>query len=142
MEYIGVWVTRDGVKPIFRNIGAITNMNPPTSQKQVRQFIGVVNYCRDICSRSSHALDNLTKQISNKRKFECTKIKQDAFDEIKRIVAYDTLFTYPDFNKIFKIHTNNRKLQLGAFIIHKGKAITLYGIKLTESQKSYKVNEV
>ena len=84
----------------------------------------------------------VTKITSNKRNIKWTKIKQDAFDEIKRIVAYDTLFTYPDFNKIFKIHTNNRKLQLGAFIIHKGKAITFYGIKLTESQKRYKVNKV
>ena len=33
MEYLGFWVTRDGVKPINRKIEAITNMKPNTSRK-------------------------------------------------------------------------------------------------------------
>ena len=31
MEYLVLWVTRDGVKPINIKIEAITNMAPPTS---------------------------------------------------------------------------------------------------------------
>ena len=34
------------------------------------------------------------------------KVKQYSFDEIKRIVACDNFLTYPDFNGIFKIHTD------------------------------------
>ena len=30
MEYLGFWVTRDGVKPVNKNIEAITNTKPPT----------------------------------------------------------------------------------------------------------------
>ena len=33
MEYLGLWVTRNGFKPINKKIEAITNMKPPTSQK-------------------------------------------------------------------------------------------------------------
>ena len=33
MEYLGLWVTRDIVEPINRNIEYITNMAPPTSRK-------------------------------------------------------------------------------------------------------------
>ena len=33
MEYSGFWVTRDCVKPMNKNIEAITNMAPPTSRK-------------------------------------------------------------------------------------------------------------
>ena len=32
MEYLGFWVTRDGVKPTNKNKGAITNMKSTTSQ--------------------------------------------------------------------------------------------------------------
>ena len=35
------------------------------------------------------------------------------------IVARDTFLTYPDFNKIFKIHTNASAFQLGAVVSHK-----------------------
>ena len=41
MEYLGFWVTRDGVKPINKNIAAITNMKPTTSRQEVRKFIGL-----------------------------------------------------------------------------------------------------
>ena len=33
MEYLGFWVTRDGVKPIHRKLELITNTNPPNPQK-------------------------------------------------------------------------------------------------------------
>ena len=33
MEYLGFWVSRDGIKPINRNIGTINNMKPTTPQK-------------------------------------------------------------------------------------------------------------
>ena len=32
MEYLGFWVTRDGVKPFNRKTEAITNMNTPNTQ--------------------------------------------------------------------------------------------------------------
>ena len=44
MEYLDFLVTRDGIKPTNKNIEVITNMNPSTSQKTVRNFIGVINY--------------------------------------------------------------------------------------------------
>ena len=65
-------------------------MNPPISRKEVRKFIGLVNYYRDMWARWSHTLAPLTNITSNKVKFRWTKINQDAFGKIKRIVARDT----------------------------------------------------
>ena len=80
MEYLGFWVTRDDVKPINRNIECITNMAPPTSQKEVQNFIGVINYYCDMWSRQSHTLAPLTKLSYIKRKIKWMQIKQDALD--------------------------------------------------------------
>ena len=113
MEHFGFWVALNGVKPINRKIETITNMVPPTSQKGVRTFIGVINYYHSMWPRLSHTLATLTKLTSNNRKFKWTKVEQDAFDEIKRIVARDTLLTHPDFNETFKIHTDASVFQLG-----------------------------
>ena len=60
---------------------------------------------------------------------------------MNRIVARDTLLTYPDFNEKFKIHTNASLFQLGAFISHKGKPIAFYSRKLTDSQQRYTVTD-
>ena len=69
--------------------------------------IGVVNYYRDVCSRRSHGLVPLTRITSNKGKLKWTKIKQDAFDEINRIVARDNLLTYLGFYETSKIRTDD-----------------------------------
>ena len=65
--------------------------------------------------------------------FKWTKTKQGYFDEIKRIVARNTLLAYPDLNEEFKILADVRNFQLGAVISQKGKPIALYGTKLTDS---------
>ena len=49
MEYLGFRVTHDDIKPINRKTEAITNMKPPTSRKEVRNFIGVINHYRNMC---------------------------------------------------------------------------------------------
>ena len=81
----------------------------------------------------------LTILTSIKRNFNWTEVKQDAFDEIKRIVAPNNLSTYPNFNETFKIHTNDSAFQLEKVIIQKYKPISLYSRKLTDPQQLYTV---
>ena len=74
-------------------------------------------------------------------KFKWTNIEIYDFDEIKRIVDGNTLLAYLHFNEEFKIHTDSRSFQLGAAILKKGKPITFYSRKLTDTQKIYAVTE-
>ena len=49
-----------------------------------------------ICNKS---LAPLTKITSSKVKFKWTKIENNNFEEIKKIVAHDNLLAYPNFNE-------------------------------------------
>ena len=69
------------------------------------------------------------------------KLEQDAFYEIKRIVACNTLLTYLDFNEKIKIHTDASGFQLGAVISQKDKPIAFYSRKLTDFQQQYTITE-
>ena len=60
----------------------------------------------------SRTLAHLSKLTYIKINFKWTYVKQDAFDEIKRIATRNTLLTYPDFNETFKIHTDASAFQL------------------------------
>ena len=42
MEYLGFWVIRDVVKHIDKKVEAMKNMTPLTSQKEVLQFISLI----------------------------------------------------------------------------------------------------
>ena len=106
-------------------------MKPPTSQKEVRQLIGVVNYYNNMWEKVSHTLAPLTNIQSSNVKFKWTK----------QVVDRDTFLAYTVFNKEFKINTDARKFQLGLVIIHKGKLMDFYSRKLTDDQKRYTVTK-
>ena len=84
-------------------------------------------------------LEPLTRIMFNKRKFQWLEVYQYNFSEIKRIMARDTLSTYPDSNETLKIHTDASAFQLGAAISQKGKPIALYSRKLTYDQQRHTV---
>ena len=62
--------------------------------------------------RRSHKFQPLNRLTHIKRKIKWTQVKQDSFEENKRIGAHDTLLTYPYFIETFKIHTNTSAFQL------------------------------
>ena len=55
-EYLGFWVTHNGVKPLDEQIEAIKNMKPPTYWKEFHKFIGLVNYYWNLLERRSQKL--------------------------------------------------------------------------------------
>ena len=43
-DYLGYHVTRDGVMPIPKKVEAIQALKVPKTRKQLRQFIGMINF--------------------------------------------------------------------------------------------------
>jgi hypothetical protein len=74
---------------------------PPTTQKQVRSFIGLINYFQDMWPRRSETLAPLTHLTSKDVPFEWTDVEQQAFEKMKAIICCKVLLLYPDFNKPF-----------------------------------------
>jgi hypothetical protein len=56
IEYLEYWITRKGIQPIRNKVEAILNIKAPKTTKQLRQFIGIVNYYRDMWFRRSELL--------------------------------------------------------------------------------------
>ena len=140
-EYLGFWVTRDGVRPLVKKVTAIENIAPPKTQKQVRRFVGLINYYRDMWPRRVHILAPLTKLTSKNVKFHWGEVEQNAFDEMKKIVGRETLLSYPNFDEEFVIHTDASKTALGAVISQCGKPIAFYSRKLADAQTRYTTAE-
>ena len=141
IEYLGYWITRKGIQPVHNKVEAILKIKAPTSRKELRRFIGIVNYYRDMWFRRSELLAPLTSLTSNNVKFEWLPSHQEAFDKIKKVIETEVLLAYPDFNKPFHIYTDASDHQLGAVIMQDNKPIAFYSRKLNAAQRRYTTTE-
>ena len=140
-EYLGYILTPDGVKPVQKKIQAMLDIAPPKTVKQLRSFLGVVNYYRDMWIRRSHLLAPLNELNKKGVKWRWGQVEQRAFDNIKRVMSKETLLHYPDFNKPFEIHTDASKYQIGAVITQDNKPVAFYSRKLRDGQHNYTTTE-
>ena len=120
-DYLGYHVTREGVMPIPKKFEAIQSLAVPKNCKQLRQFIGMINFYRDMRQKRSELLSPLTALTSKNVKYNWKYEHQKCFEAIKRVIGREVLLGYPDFNAPFEIHTDDSKFQLGAVISQKGK---------------------
>ena len=131
---MGFWVTRDGIQPVAKKVSAIQAMAPPKTKRELRKFIGIVSYYRDMWIRRSEVLAPLARLTSKNVKWQWTSKEQNSFETMKRIISKEILLTYPDFSKSFDIHTDASDMQLGAVLSQGGKPISFYSRKLNLAQ--------
>ena len=118
IEYLGYVLTREGIKPQPTKISAILAMKPHNTAKELRKFLDVVKYYRDLREKSSHLLAPLTNLVGECGHMKVTRknknknnlwfwglLHQGVFDVIKQQLSQDSLFTYPDFSLPFDIYT-------------------------------------
>lgn len=101
IEYLGYIVSKEGIRPDKKKIEAVKAIKAPTTRKQLRSFIGFVNYYRDLWRPRSHLIAPLSSLTSNSVKFKWTEEHQKAFEEIKIHIAKASLMAFPDYTKPF-----------------------------------------
>ena len=135
IEYLGYQLTSGGLKCQPKKIEAMKRMLPPTNVKQLKRFIGMVNFYRDVFPRRSHILAPLTDLAAKcgKRKGSTPKHPwswetehQQAFKEAKRMLSTEAELAFPDFTKPFHLYTNASDVQLGATLVQDGRPLDFY----------------
>jgi hypothetical protein len=141
LEYLGFWLTQTGIQPQPKKVEAISRLTPPKTTKQLRRFLGMVNFYRDMWKGRSHVLAPLTELASKKKPFQWKEEEQKAFELIKKIMSRATLLSFPDFSKPFHIYADASDYQLGSVIMQDGKPLAFYSRKLNNAQRNYTTGE-
>jgi hypothetical protein len=155
IEYLGYMLTREGIKPQSKKGQAILALNLPNNVKELRHFLRMVQYYRDMWARCSEMLAPLADLVrecgetkttrmnkTKKKPWRWNLIHQQAFDNVKAAIAKKTVLAYLDFSKPFEIYTDTSSTQLGAVITQDNRPITFFNRKLSKRQKKYSVTKI
>ena len=109
IQYLGHLVSGEGIEPLPEKLEAVRKMPPPTTPKEVRQFLGLVGYYRKFVPKFAdiaRPLTNLTKQDVS---YEWTTRCQEAFDFLKEMLLKEPVLKYPDPSKPYTLFTDASK---------------------------------
>jgi hypothetical protein len=119
IEYLSYILTRDGIKSQPKKVQAIIVLNLANNIKELRHFLGMVQYYQDMWARRSEMLAPLTDPVGEYGETKATKrnktkkkpwrqnpIHQQPFDTRKAAIAKVTVLAYPEVSKPFEIYTD------------------------------------
>eukprot|EP00804_Cyclotella_cryptica_P026364 CCRYP_007678-RA/>CCRYP_007678-RA protein AED:0.40 eAED:0.40 QI:0/0/0/1/0/0/2/0/256 len=145
-EYLGYTLTRTGIKPQQNKVQAILTISSPKNVKDLRKFLGMVQYFRDLWARHSKVLAPLTSRVTKanktkKKPWHWDNIHQQAIDTVKATIARDVTLAYPDYSQAFEIYIDSSKFQLGAIITQNNRPLVFFSRKLSQVQQKYSVTK-
>ncbi len=79
IEYLGYILTREGIKPQPKKVQEILALNLPNNVKELRHFLRMVQYYRDMWARRSEMLAPLTDLVG-----ECGETKTTRINKAKK----------------------------------------------------------
>jgi transposase InsO family protein len=141
VQYLGFEISRNGIQPQKDKIQGILNLATPRNQKDVRRFVGLVNFYRDLYPRRAEILAPLTTLCGKNTKFAWKQEHEQAFQEMKKAISQETMLTYPNFDEPFVVHTDASHKQIGGVVSQNDKPLGFFSRKLTEVQQRYPVTE-
>ena len=99
VQYLSFIISRNSIQPQPKKIQGIEALTRPTNQKQLRGFIGRVNFYKEMWRHRAHILKPLSEKAGKGQKFVWTTKMEEAFVKMKSILSEDTFLAHLKFRK-------------------------------------------
>ena len=101
LQFLGHIIQSDGIRPVPEKVSAIQDFPAPTCVRQLKRFLGLVNFYRRFIPDCAAILKPLTALLSGPRLSKAAPIQLSAaaltaFESVKSTLAKVTLLHHPD----------------------------------------------
>lgn len=143
VKYLGHIIQNNSVKPVKDNLTSIRNFPVPETQKNIRQFLGKINFYHEYIPNSAIILDPLHNLLRKNQKFIWTDECQKAFEMVKNLLCTQPVLEIFDQDLAINIYTDASLEGVGAILKQtqldgKEKPVAYFSKKLNEAQKKKK----
>ena len=116
VEYLGMFVNRDGIHMDDSKVKAITEWPVPTTVRGVRSFLGLANfYCHFIKDYATLAKP-LTDLTQKDKAFTWGSMEANVFASLKTCFTTAPVLAYPDNDCQFRLETDASDFATGAVL--------------------------
>ena len=134
------------LKPLRSRLEAIQRLQPPTTVKGCRSFVGMVNFLSMFCAELQILLNPIYDLTRKGKPFVWGKEQQDTFEEIKCRLIKPPILHMPNTTGRFHLYSDTSKFATGSALyqIQNGqpKLIAYASKRLPEAAKSYSITEL
>lgn len=143
IKYLGYLLGRGEICPLEERVLAIKNMVRPSTKKELRSFMGTMNFYRqyipNFSDHSSSLTDMLKKGSPNKLEWESSS--NNDFEFLRMCLTRHPILKLPDLKRDFILRTDASNVGLGAVLLqeHGGvlMPVSYASRKLTDSERNY-----
>lgn len=145
LEFLGHEVNQHGIRPLTQKVEAINNFPIPKTIRQLREFLGLVNFYRRFVPQCAAVLSPLTTLLKGSKPpstpLEWTSTAEQTFSRIKGELANATLLSHPQHDTKTNIMVDASEVAVGAVLqqLIEGiwKPIAFFSRTLTSAEQRY-----
>lgn len=146
VQYLGHIIQHNSISPIKDNLISIKNFPIPENKKNVRQFLGKINFYNEYVPKISLILDPLHNLLRKNQEFIWSEECQKTFEYMKNFLCTQPVLAIFDPNLPIHIYTDASLKGIGAVLKQPQlnddrkieKPVAYFSRKLNESQKRKK----
>lgn len=116
IRYLGHIISGEYVKPDPVKLEGVRQWPVPTTLKQLRSFLGFLNYYRRFIQSFSTLARPLNDLLRKDVPWQWEKEQQDAFNKLKEVMVSAPVLAHPDQEKPFILETDASDIALGAVL--------------------------
>lgn len=146
ISFFGQIYSKEGIRPDPERIRDIINLEAPSTIRDIRSFLGMLNYCSKFINDFS-TLTHPLREIIKQNKFTWNATHQQAFDILKGKLTAIPVMSYFDLDKETKLVVDASPFGISGILMQKQKhtddyRTIAYGSRsLTEVEKRYSQTE-
>lgn len=143
--YLGHEVGHGCVRPKSANVAAVLDFPVPTTKRELRRFLGMAGFYRKFCPNFAEVTAPLTNLTSGTTKYLWDPACQEAFTQLKNLLAQGPVLQAPDFTKPFALQTDASDIASGAVLLQERNGtlhpVAYHSAKFNSHQKNYSTVE-
>ena len=142
VAYLGFIVSKDGISPDPAKVEAVVKWPIPRSVSEVRGFLGLTGWCRIFVKEYAFITAPLTQLTKKDEAFTWSDLRDQAFNQLKQVLASEPVLKLPDFDKTFEVIVDACGQGIGGILQQDRHPIAYESRQLRIHEKNYPTHDL